>query len=47
VTRPSYSSESTQSIRATESFVSPLGWDRAQIRQYLLEERDVGLAAFE
>ncbi|WP_123533947.1 type B DNA-directed DNA polymerase [Halosimplex salinum] len=34
-------------IRAAESVVSPLGWDRGQIRRYLRDGRDLTLAAFE
>ena len=34
-------------LRATESVVSPLGWDRADIDRYLRRGRDIGLSAFE
>ena len=34
-------------VRAAESVVSPLGWDRGRIRQYLRDGRDLTLAAFE
>ncbi|WP_459193861.1 type B DNA-directed DNA polymerase [Halosimplex sp. J119] len=34
-------------VRAAESVVSPLGWDRGRIRRYLRDGRDVSLSAFE
>jgi DNA polymerase I len=34
-------------VRAAESIVSPMGWDRRRIRKYLRGNRDVDLAAFE
>ena len=34
-------------VRACESVVSPLGWDRSRIKQYLRKTRDVRLSAFE
>jgi len=34
-------------VRATESVVSPLGWDRGRIRRHLRDGRDASLAAFE
>ncbi|KAB1198830.1 MULTISPECIES: type B DNA-directed DNA polymerase [Haloferax] len=34
-------------IRATESVVSPLGWDRTRIRRYLSPGRDASLSAFD
>ncbi|WP_435333587.1 type B DNA-directed DNA polymerase [Haloarchaeobius sp. TZWWS8] len=33
-------------LRATESLVSPLGWDRDDIRRYLQQRRDAALSAF-
>ncbi len=36
----------TRLVRAAESVVSPLGWDRDRIRAYLADGRDVGLSAF-
>jgi len=34
-------------VRACESVVSPLGWDRSRIRQYLADGRDLRPSAFE
>ncbi|MFC7195189.1 DNA polymerase domain-containing protein [Halosimplex aquaticum] len=34
-------------VRAAESVVSPLGWDRGRIRRYLRDGRDLSLSAFE
>ncbi|WP_338728485.1 type B DNA-directed DNA polymerase [Haladaptatus sp. DJG-WS-42] len=34
-------------IRATESVVSPLGWNRERIRRYLRGDRQLGLSAFD
>jgi len=34
-------------VRATESVVSPLGWDRGRIHRHLRDGRDASLAAFE
>ena len=36
----------TQLVRAVESVLSPLGWDRADIRRELAETREVNLADF-
>jgi DNA polymerase I len=36
----------TQLVRACESVVSPLGWDRDRIRQYLADGRNLTLGAF-
>lgn len=33
-------------VRAAESVLSPLGWDRARIRRYLADTRDSSLTAF-
>lgn len=33
-------------IRACESVISPLGWEREQIRRYVKGVQDVGLSAF-
>ncbi|WP_226022174.1 type B DNA-directed DNA polymerase [Halomicrobium salinisoli] len=33
-------------VRAAESVVSPLGWDRSRIRRYLADGRDLRLSAF-
>jgi len=33
-------------VRAAESVVSPLGWDRERIRRYLDDGRDLTLGAF-
>ncbi len=35
-----------QLVRAGESVLSPVGWDRERIRRYLQDGREVGLAAF-
>ncbi|MGM0399593.1 MAG: hypothetical protein ACQEQY_11485, partial [Halobacteriota archaeon] len=35
-----------RAIRAAESVVSPLGWDRERIREYLSETTSTGLDAF-
>ena len=37
----------SQLVRAAESVVSPLGWDRRRIRRYVRGVEDVGLTAFE
>lgn len=37
----------TELVRACESVVSPLDWDRRRVRASLRGMRDVGLAAFE
>jgi DNA polymerase I len=34
-------------IRAAESVVSPLGWNRERIRRYLRGDRQLGLSAFD
>jgi|GEM_PF-188003 len=34
-------------VRAAESVVSPLGWDRGRIREHLRDGRDLSLSAFE
>ncbi|WP_436924710.1 DNA polymerase domain-containing protein [Halosimplex amylolyticum] len=34
-------------VRAAESVLSPLGWDRGRIRQYLRDGRDLTLSAFD
>ncbi|WP_415381670.1 DNA polymerase domain-containing protein [Halosimplex sp. TS25] len=34
-------------VRAAESVLSPLGWDRGRIRRYLRDGRDLTLSAFE
>ena len=36
----------TQLVRAIEGVLSPLGWDRSKIRQYLSETREPKLTAF-
>ncbi len=36
----------TQLVRAVESVLSPLGWDRTQIRREIAESRETNLAAF-
>jgi len=41
---PSY--YETQLIRAVESVLSPLGWDRTEIRRELAETRVLELTAF-
>ena len=41
---PSY--YETQLVRAVESVLSPLGWDRTDIRRELAETRELDLMAF-
>lgn len=41
---PSY--YETQLVRAVESVLSPLGWDRSEIRRELAETRELDLTAF-
>jgi DNA polymerase I len=36
----------TQLVRAVESVLSPLGWDRTEIRWKIAETRETNLAAF-
>ena len=36
----------TQLIRAVESVLSPIGWDRSDIRRELSDERDAILSSF-
>ena len=36
----------TQLIRAVESVLSPLGWDRSDIRREFSDERDAVLSSF-
>ena len=36
----------TQLVRAVESVLSPLGWDRAEIQREIAETRGTNLAAF-
>lgn len=36
----------TQLIRAVESVLSPVGWDRSDIRRELSDERDAILSSF-
>jgi DNA polymerase I len=36
----------TQLVRAVESVLSPLGWDRTEIQREIAETRETNLAAF-
>ena len=36
----------TQLVRAVESLLSPLGWDRTEIRRELAETREANVTAF-
>ncbi|GGN22286.1 hypothetical protein GCM10009021_24760 [Halarchaeum nitratireducens] len=36
----------TQLVRAVESVLSPLGWDRTNIRREISDERDAVLSSF-
>jgi DNA polymerase I len=36
----------TQLVRAVESVLAPLGWDRTEIRQKIAETQETNLAAF-
>jgi len=36
----------TQLVRAIESVLSPIGWDRTEIRREIAETRETDLAAF-
>ena len=36
----------TELVRAVESVLSPVGWDRSKIRRYLSETREPELTAF-
>ena len=36
----------TQLVRAVESVLSPMGWDRTEIQREIAETRETNLAAF-